>query len=278
MKKNIKNMPKLAPSYHLIDTHCHLDMSAFGDDLPAVIRRATDNQVRRIITIGIDLQSSGEAVALARRYPEVSATIGIHPHDVDNIGDEEYLELEKLYAAQEDYIVGFGEIGLDYVKKYSTPAAQREHFSRQIDLAHSLKLPIIVHNREANSDTIRLLKEAGPLDHGGIMHCFSGDYEFAQKVLDLGMLISIPGIITFKNADHLHKVAQKIPLEHLVLETDGPFLAPHPYRGKRNEPSYLLYTAETVARLRNLPLEDIALQTTENAENLFKFKNLQPKP
>lgn len=246
-------------------------MTAYGDDLEKVLKVAFTNHIQRIVTIGIDLSSSREAVVIARKYPQVSATIGIHPHDVDNLHSSDYTELEQLYLDHTKHIVGFGEIGLDYVKQHSDPAHQRTHFKRQLDLAHALKLPVIVHNREANDDTIKILQEARPLDYGGIMHCFSGDTAFAHKVLDLGMLISIPGVVTFKNAVVLHEVARKIPLESMVLETDGPFLAPHPHRGKRNEPAYLLYTAKKIAELREIDLEQLARQTTANAENLFKF-------
>jgi TatD DNase family protein len=246
-------------------------MTAYSDDLEKVLNMASANHIRRIITIGIDLPSSREAIAIARKYPHVSATIGIHPHDVDNLRNSDYKELERLYLDHAKYIVGYGEIGLDYVKQYSDPDYQRTHFKRQLDLAHALKLPVIVHNREANDDTIKILQKAKPLDYGGIMHCFSGDTAFADKVLDLGMLISIPGVVTFKNADTLQKVVRKIPLESMVLETDGPFLAPHPYRGKRNEPAYLLYTAKRIAELREINIEQLAGQTTANAENLFKF-------
>ncbi len=185
------------------------------------------------------------------------------------------LNLEQLYSHHAKHIVGFGEIGLDYVKQYSSPSKQREHFKKQLDLAHALKLPVVVHNRDANDDTIKLLREAKPLDYGGIMHCFSGDLAFAQKVLDLGMLISIPGIVTFKNAAMLHAVVREIPLSSMVLETDGPFLAPHPFRGKRNEPSYLLFTAQKIAELRDIDMEQVCRQTTTaNAENLFKFNEV----
>ncbi len=265
------DLPQLAESCQFIDTHCHLDMTAYGDDLEKVLHVALANHVHRIITIGIDLPSSREAIVIARKYPQVSATIGIHPHDVDNLQDSDYTALEQLYRDYAKHIVGFGEIGLDYVKQYSDPAHQRTHFRRQLDLAHALKLPVIVHNREANDDTIKILQEARPLDYGGIMHCFSGDTAFAHKVLELGMLISIPGVVTFKNAAVLHQVAREIPLESLVLETDGPFLAPHPYRGKRNEPAYLFYTAKKIAELRQIDIEQLARQTTANAENLFKF-------
>ncbi len=273
--KNIETKkPQELQSGQLIDTHCHLDMAAYKDDLEMVLERAHANHIKKIISIGIDLASSRNAVAIARRYQQVSATIGIHPHDVDNLGTSDYNDLEQLYLQHSQYIVGYGEIGLDYVKQHSAPAKQREHFRRQLDLAHALQLPVIVHNRDANDDTIKILREAKPLDYGGIMHCFSGDITFAQKVLDLGMFISIPGIVTFKNAEILQEVVQNIPLISMVLETDGPFLAPQPYRGKRNEPSYLLNTAIKVAELRKIDPEELAKQTTANAENLFKFNRM----
>jgi TatD DNase family protein len=274
VKTTEKNLPQLAHSSELIDTHCHLDMTAYSEDLEKVLDQASTNHIKRIVTIGIDLASSRDAIAIARRYKLVSATIGIHPHDVDNLENSDYTELEQLYIHHSEHIVGFGEIGLDYVKQHSDPSRQREHFKRQLDLAHALKLPVVVHNRDANDDTLKLISETKPLDYGGIMHCFSGDIAFAHKVLDLGMLISIPGIVTFKNATMLHEVAREIPLASMVLETDGPFLAPHPFRGKRNEPSYLLFTAKKIAELREIEIEQVSSQTTANAENLFKFNRI----
>ncbi len=274
MKSKDKTLPALSHDTELIDTHCHLDMTAYSDDLEKVLDRAFTNHIKRIVTIGIDLASSREAIAIAQKYHRVSATIGVHPHDVDKLKKSDYLELEDIYAHHAKHIVGFGEIGLDYVKNYSPPAKQREHFTRQLDLAHELQLPVIVHNRDANEDTIKLLSEAKPLDYGGIMHCFSGDLAFAEKVLDLGMLISIPGIVTFKNAATMHEVVREVPLTSIVLETDGPFLAPHPYRGKRNEPSYLLFTAQKIAELRDIDIGQVCRQSTDNAENLFNFKEL----
>ncbi|WP_240744091.1 TatD family hydrolase [Desulfopila sp. IMCC35006] len=274
MKKTAATPPQLTPAVQLIDTHCHLDMSAYSADLDQVLDRALANHIKRIVTIGIDLPSSRNAVAIARKYQQVSATIGIHPHDVDNIQDIDYQELERLYADHTEHIVGFGEIGLDYVKQHSAPSRQREHFRRQLDLANNLKLPVVIHNREADDDTLSILRAAKPLDYGGIMHCFSGDVVFAQKVLDLGMIISIPGIATFKNASVLHDVIRYIPLVSMVLETDGPFLAPHPFRGKRNEPAYVVYTAQKVAELRAIDMEKVSRQTTANAEKLFNFKKV----
>jgi TatD DNase family protein len=253
----------------LIDTHCHLHMSEYSDDLDSVLERAATNGIKRIITIGIDLQSSNTCIDLARKYKQVSATIGVHPHDVSQLRDKDYLVLEKIYRDNASHIVGFGEIGLDYYKKYSEPSKQRHHFSRQLDMSHELKLPVIIHNREADDDILATLRQAKPLDFGGIMHCFSGDYTYACKLLDLGMLISIPGIITFKNSIDLQAVVKNIPLEAMVLETDGPFLAPVPFRGKRNEPSYLIHTAMKIAEIRQIDVCLVAHQTSVNAENLF---------
>lgn len=266
-----KTSQAISERCQFIDTHCHLDMMAYSSDLDLVLKNAGINHIEKIVTIGIDLPSSTKAVMIARKYSQVSATIGIHPHDVDNIKDNHYSQLEQLYLHHSQFIVGFGEIGLDYVKQHSDPNNQRKHFARQLDLAHSLKLPVIVHNREANEDTLKILRDSKGLDYGGIMHCFSGDIHFAHQVLDLGMMISIPGIVTFKNAHVLQEVARNIPLTSMILETDGPFLAPHPFRGKRNEPSYLLHTARKIAELREIDIEHLSRETTANAVNIFKF-------
>jgi TatD DNase family protein len=269
-KSDTAMLPDL-PKHSLIDTHCHLDMSAFADDLDQIIERAFSTSLKRIVTIGVDLPSSLKAIGLATRYRRISATIGIHPHDTEYLEDRDYLALEKLYVDHHEAIVGFGEIGLDYYKKHSDPAKQRHHFRKQLALAHELELPAIIHNREADDDIIAILQQGKPLDYGGIMHCFSGDYAFSRKILDLGMLISIPGIVTFKNSITLQEVAKNIPLSSMVLETDGPFLAPQPFRGKRNEPAFLEYTARKVAEIRQVDVSLVAMQTTANAEKLFSF-------
>ena len=270
MKSSEKSTPNLQ-SHQITDTHCHLDMDAFSADLDEVLDRATQAGVSRIISIGIDLVSSKKAIALAEKYPQIFATIGIHPHDVDQITVSDYDALEKLYCNHFGRIVGYGEIGLDYYKQYSDPSAQKHHFTRQLELAHELKLPVVVHNRDADEDILRILTEAKPLIHGGIMHCFSSNLTFARKIIDLGMLVSIPGVVTFKNSHVLQEVVQNIPLNSMILETDGPFLAPHPFRGKRNEPSYLLHTAMKIAELRQTDLQTIANQTSANAEKIFSF-------
>ncbi len=272
--KNIEtHLPVLGNGAYLIDTHCHLDMTSYDKDLTEVLERAYAFQIKRIVSIGIDLHSSERAILLARKHRQLSATIGIHPHDVKNTTERDYELLEQLHTKHAKHIVGYGEIGLDYVKNYSPTDKQQHHFAHQLNLASKLNLPVIIHNREADRDTIDILKKSNPLSRGGIMHCFSGDYNFARQVLDLGLLVSIPGIVTFKNATTLHEVVKKIPLDSLVLETDGPFLAPHPYRGKRNEPSFILHTASKVAEIRNISIEEVARQTSLNSEKLFQFNN-----
>ncbi|MFN2354189.1 MAG: TatD family hydrolase [Desulfopila sp.] len=265
-----------ADTTYLIDTHCHLDMGAYSDDLEAILRNCFAHGVRSVITIGIDTESSHRAVHLAARFSMVRATVGIHPHDVGGINDADLREISALIERHSDKIVGYGEIGLDYVKKYSPAAVQKNSFSRQLDLAKEHDLPVIIHDREAHGDILDILKAHGPFDKGGVLHCFSGDLQYARQVLDLGFHISIPGIVTFKNATELKDVAANIPLDRLLLETDGPFLAPDPYRGKRNEPLYLLYTAAEIARLRGITLEQMARATTRNAMQLFTLDAAPP--
>ncbi len=271
MKKNY-TIPKLSGANNIIDTHCHLDMAAYQKDFTQILQDAASHGVGHIITIGIDLESSRKAIELAIKYPQISATIGVHPHDVENIDADIYHGLRNLHTQFHDYIVAYGEIGLDYVKNYSSHEKQKDHFKSQLELANELDLPVVVHNRGADNDTLRILKEAGPFKRQGVMHCFSGDYEFASRVLDLGMYISIPGVVTFKNATILQDVVKRLPEDKIVCETDGPFLAPHPFRGKRNTPAYVLFTAEKIAELRGTDIETIAEITTRNARSLFNLE------
>ena len=264
-------LPQLEPPNWLIDTHCHLDMVAYREDLEDVLKKAHSSGVKKIVTIGIDVNSSHEAIALARKFQMIEATVGIHPHDVGNITRSHLDEIATLIEHNRQYIVGYGEIGLDYVKNYSNPDAQKHFFKLQLAIAREHKLPVIIHDREAHGDMLRILKENAPFPNGGIMHCFSGNLEYAKKIVDLGLLISIPGIVTFKSAKDIQEVACKIPLDTMLLETDGPFLAPVPYRGKRNEPAYLFYTALAVAELRHCNLTEIAQASTDNACRLFKI-------
>ncbi len=265
--KNI--LPELPAGISLIDTHCHLDMISSGAGITATITSAASKGVAPIITVGIDLESSKQAILLASRHESVFATVGIHPHNVQELSDSSYAELEKLCQAPK--VVAYGEIGLDYVKQHAPQAVQREHYARQVDLAQKLKLPVVIHDREAHGDILQILAREAPFSAGGIMHCFSGDWSLARKVLDLGFIISIPGVVTFKTAVVMQEVAQKVPLDRLIIETDAPFLAPEPLRGKKNLPEYILYTAQKIAELRGISLEQLARTTTENAKKIFKI-------
>lgn len=255
----------------LVDTHCHLDMEAYQNDLDEVLDRAFAVPLSRIVSIGINLTSSAKCIELARRDKRVAATIGIHPHDVDSLTAQDYKALERLYRDNSALVHAVGEIGLDYYRHYATATNQKRHFRRQLDIAHDWGLPVVIHNRDADDDLLEILSQAKPLDHGGVMHCFSGDMGLAEKVLDLGLKISLTGVITFKNSERLHEVARTIPLTAMVLETDGPFLAPQPFRGKRNEPAMVALVAKKIADLRHVDISEVARQTTKNAETLFRF-------
>jgi TatD DNase family protein len=265
-KKEIP-LPVISSGTVLIDTHCHLDMSAYQGDLEALLFRAGEAGVTRIISVGIDLPSSRRAIALAERHEGIYATVGVHPHNVAELSEADYAELQAL--CRHPKVVAYGEIGLDYVKNYAPVSLQKEHFGRQVALAGKLRLPLVVHDREAHEEIMEMLEAAGPFPAGGVMHCFSGDAVFARRVLDLGFHISIPGVVTFAKAEMLQEAVREIPLSSLLLETDGPFLAPVPRRGRRNEPALLLYTAQKVAELKGLSLDEVALQTTMNAVRLF---------
>jgi len=259
--------PSLSPGFSVIDSHCHLDMDAYQGKLDEIIDSANASGVSRIISIGIDLASSKKAVELAQKYSSVYATVGIHPHGAEEACLEVYEELTTLAAHPK--VVGFGEIGLDYAKQYAPVKTQQKEFARQLDLAKQLDLPVVIHDREAHEDTLRMLNEKGPFPAGGVLHCFSGNLVFAEEILKLGFYISIPGIVTFTNAASLQEVVINTPLEKMVIETDGPFLAPVPWRGKNNRPDFLLYTAGKIAALKKLSVNRVAQQTTANTEKLF---------
>ena len=268
-KKNKAALPQLPAGISVIDTHCHLDMLGSPAEMGSTIARAVASGVTPIITVGIDLESSKKAIQLADQYDSVYATVGIHPHNVQQLDEMSYAELEKI--CRDPKVVAYGEIGLDYVKQYAPKDIQMEHYGRQVDLARDMQLPLVIHDREAHDDILHILNEKGPFSAGGVMHCFSGDWHFAKKVLDLGFFISIPGVVTFNRAAVMQEVAQKIPLDRLILETDAPFLTPEPLRGKKNFPEYVLYTAQKIADLRGLSLEKLARITTENGLQLFNI-------
>jgi TatD DNase family protein len=252
----------------LIDSHAHLDMDDYNNDLEEVISRAAEGGLSNIISIGIDMPSSRKALELAERYDFIYSTVGFHPHEADKTDAAKIDELITL-AKSSKKVVAWGEIGLDFYRNYAAVQNQVEIFKLQLDKAHELGLPIIVHDRDAHDEVMRILKQRGTKDRNGVIHCFSGDYDLAMAFIDLGYYISIPGTVTYKNAIITQDVAAKIPLERLLVETDAPFLSPLPYRGKRNEPLYVRHTAQKIADLRCMDFEELARQTTLNARRIF---------
>ena len=254
----------------IIDTHAHIDMDAYNEDRSEVIDRARDKGVNYILNVGCDIESSLRSIELAERYDFIYGTAGIHPHDVKSINNQTYDDLRDLLAHPK--MVALGEIGLDFFKNYSPQDKQKEHFRKQIELACELKKPIIIHSRDANKEIINILSEYFPKDpsaRSGIFHCFSGDQELADFALELGFYISFSGSVTFKKSDELRSVAKTIPADRLFVETDCPFLAPVPMRGKRNEPSYVIHTAQLIADLRGLNIKDVQRTTALNFFELF---------
>ena len=258
----------MSPGPVLFDTHAHLHFPEFADDLPAVLQRARAAGVRWMLTIGTSVESSRAAVALAEREPDIYAAVGIHPHDASEADEAAFEELRRL-AESSPRVVAIGEIGLDFFRNLSPPDVQMEVFRRQLDLSRRVKKPALIHCRDAHAETVEILRAEGVGEIGGIMHCFSGDEVGARQCLDLGLLISIAGPVTYPNARKLPPVVKMVPADRLVVETDCPFLPPQPYRGKRNEPAYLPITAARMADLRGVPAEELGAQMAENALALF---------
>lgn len=255
-----------------VDSHAHLDAEQFDEDREAVVERALAAGVTRIITVGADLASSRAAVRLAERHISVFATVGVHPHFASGCDKSTIDELRRF--AGHERVVGIGEIGLDYYRDRSPRDKQRDVFVAQLELAAELDLPVVVHDRDAHDDVLRLLREAAlrgaEVDRiSGVMHCFSGDVSLAAGVLALGMYVSFAGPITYQRPDLLRPVVCAIPSERLLVETDCPYLSPQPVRGGRNEPAYVVYIYERLADLRSDPLDVLARQGTENACALF---------
>jgi len=252
-----------------IDTHVHLNADQFQEDLQEVIDRAHAAKVEKMIVVGFDRKTIERAMELVEKYESLYAVIGWHPVDAIDCTEEDLAWIEEL--THHPKVVGIGETGLDYHWDKSPKEIQQELFRKQIRLAQKTNLPIIIHNREATGDVVRILREENAKTVGGIMHCFSGSVETALECIKMNFMISLGGPVTFKNARMPKKVAKEIPLGHLLIETDAPYLAPHPYRGKRNEPSLVPLVAEEIARLKEIPVEEVAKATTENAKKLFKL-------
>lgn len=257
-----------------IDTHCHLNFPEFKGETTAVLMRAKEAHVERLINVGVDLETSKRSLDFARRFPEVYATVGLHPHTSADLSIEVLSDLSLL--ADHERVVAIGEVGLDYYflkrsSRYSNcPSRQQQMlcFEQMLDLSLEKRKPVIIHSREADADILAILKGySGSIK--GVVHCFSGDYSFAEKILDMGLAISFTGNITFKNAEDLREVAKKIPLGSIMIETDSPLLAPEPYRGKRNEPAYVVEVARKLAEIKGLSLVEVERDTTKKAMKFF---------
>ena len=248
----------------LIDSHSHLNSF---EDLPEVVERARENKVERIIAVGGDLETSKRSVEIAREYASIFASVGVHPHDAGELRDGVLDEIKKL--AENRRVVAVGETGLDFYYMNSPREVQIEAFRKHIALAKELNLPVVVHVRDAHKETPQILMEEKAREVGGVIHCFTGDYEAAKKYLNEGFYISFSGIITFKDAEEIREAARKVPLDRMLVETDSPYLTPYPFRGKRNEPAYVRFVAEKIAEIRGVSVGKIAEETTNNANRLF---------
>lgn len=264
----------------LIDTHAHLDSHKFDADRAAVLERAKATGVVGLVSVGADLPSSRRAVEIAAGDEAIYATVGIHPHDAKTLDGEALASLREL--AQRPEVVAVGEIGLDFYRDLSPRDVQRRAFRAQLGWAAKLGKPVVIHDRDAHDEVLEILADwarglgSGPLEgRVGVLHTFSGDVAMARRAIDLGFYISVSGPVTYKNAGQLPEVVRAVPLDRLLVETDCPYLAPHPYRGKRNEPAHVQWVAKRIAELKNRSFEEVAAATTVNAQHLFGLPNME---
>lgn len=251
----------------LVDSHAHIHFEDFQGEIPALLQRAQGAGVGALINVGTDVVSSREVVALAHEYPQIFAVVGIHPHEVAKANPTAIADLKEL--AGDEKVVAIGEIGLDYYYEHSPKETQLTWLRKFVGLAREVKLPLVIHCRDAFEDCFKILDEEGAWNLGGVFHCYTGDLKTAQKIMRKGFYVSFSGIITFKKAAELQEIARQIPRDRYLIETDCPYLAPEPYRGKRNEPAYVRYTAEKLAELKGLELVDIERITARNTKELF---------
>ena len=252
----------------LVDSHCHLDFPDLAGRVDDALALMRENDVTHALCVSVTLQEFPQVRALAERYPNLYASVGVHP-DYDNVPQVTEQELVKL--ANHPRVVAIGETGLDHYRIKGGAEWQRERFRTHIRAARSSGTPLIVHMRDAAEDTLRIMREEGAPEVGGVMHCYTGTWDVAQAAMDLGFWISFSGIVTFKNAAALREVAKKVPLDRMLIETDSPYLAPVPYRGKTNEPGLVRYVAEEIGRLRGVSLDEVATATSKNFFRLFKI-------
>lgn len=253
----------------LIDSHCHLDrinLDPYSGDLTGAINAAQARGIQQMLCISISLSNIQTVIDIAQQHPSVLASVGVHPCDVKE-GTATFEQL--IQWAEQPKVVALGETGLDYHYETESKALQHESFAMHLEAGAKTKLPIVVHTREARDDTIALIKAHGSMESAGVLHCFTEDWDMAKRALDLNYYISISGIVTFKNAEQIRDVVRKMPLDRLLVETDSPYLAPVPYRGKPNEPRYVREVAEFVAEVKGIPFETLAQHTTENFYRLF---------
>ena len=252
----------------LVDSHCHLDFPDFGDELDAIVARAQAQQIQRIVTISTRVRRHGDVVAIAERFPDVFCSVGTHPHHAH---EELDVTADDLVArAGHPKVVAIGEAGLDYHYDFSPRDAQERGFRTHIAAARASRLPLVIHSRQADNDTARILEEeTGGGAFPAVLHCYTGGPDLAARAIKLGLYISFTGILTFKKSDDLRAIAASLPAERIMVETDAPYLAPGKFRGKRNEPAYVVETAKVLAEVRGVSLEEIARQTTENFFRLF---------
>lgn len=253
----------------LFDSHSHIDASQFDHDRELVIKRARLNDVSFILNPGADFESSLKAVEIAEAHDFIFAAVGVHPHDAETMDEQMLALLEAM--AKKPVVKAIGEIGLDYYRDLSPRDIQKKWFIEQIRMAKRLKLPVIIHDRDANDDVLRILKEENAFETGVLMHCYSGSRELATQYVKLGAYISIAGPVTYKNARKTIEVVEAVPLDRLMIETDAPYLSPEPYRGKRNEPMYVKHTCQKMAMLKGISYEEMASITLENAKRFFKI-------
>ncbi len=253
-----------------VDSHCHLDDADFADEgVVEIVNRAKSAGVGHFLTICTRIVEFDKILATAQKSPLIHCTVGTHPHHAEEESELNVTVDEIVSYTKDPKVVGIGETGLDYHYNNSPPDKQQKVFATHIEAGLAADLPLIIHTRAADDDTIRLMRNVGKGKSRGVMHCFSGDLKLAQHSLDLGYYISFSGIITFKKADELREVVKYVPIERILVETDAPWLAPVPHRGKRNEPSFVVLTAQMVAQLKNMPVEEVAEKTTDNFFQLF---------
>jgi len=252
----------------LVDTHCHIDLEAFADDRSAVIERAHAAGVDQMILIGFNRERWATGAALCVNHPGLHLAIGLHPTEAEEYDDA--LERALRHTAKQSNAIAIGETGLDYHWKADTASKQRDVFARQIGIAKELDLPFIIHQRDAESDTLDVLGATEP-PHRGVMHCFTGDSDYALRCLDLGLHIGFGGAVTFRKLKALREAVRSVPLDRVLLETDAPFMTPNPYRGQRNEPAFVRYVLDKIAELRDINPNELANVTTENAVKLFRL-------